>query len=319
MRLLSPQTRVLYLRRRGVVVLAWTDTLTPSIAITKPPFRIQEEGWGEFDMRIILTAADKEHPISHDLNFAQSRYESKHVIVRLIRLYFIWLKVGLTDVADIQKPQTGTPRRSARVRTGARRRERRQAQASSGRRRGFEEEEEDGQECTFWSMYEYKGGCSIWLNAMQVDMDRLADGLQKLGEDDLLQVVQMVHDNKAPDSYTKNDVERAFAGSVCACYADTDSSRGGIPRRPVHPPRQPDQDVVGLYPGQGGAVAVALKQEWTDGWMIGLQRTYVLLRCRVRNSYGPIMPVCRRAMMEHAEGPSLGSCLVLAYINKWMN
>lgn len=41
-------------------------------------------------------------------------------------------------------------------------------------------------------------------------MDKLADGLQRLGEDDLLQVVQMVHDNKAPDSYTKNDVEREF-------------------------------------------------------------------------------------------------------------
>lgn len=38
-------------------------------------------------------------------------------------------------------------------------------------------------------------------------MDKLADGLQKLNEDDLLQVVQMVHDNKTPDSYTKNDVE----------------------------------------------------------------------------------------------------------------
>lgn len=42
----------------------------------------------------------------------------------------------------------------------------------------------------------------------QVDMDKLADGLQKLGEDDLLQVVQLVHDNKSADSYTKNDVER---------------------------------------------------------------------------------------------------------------
>jgi transcription initiation factor IIF auxiliary subunit len=38
-------------------------------------------------------------------------------------------------------------------------------------------------------------------------MDKLADGLQKLNEDDLLQVVQMVHDHKTPDSYTKNDVE----------------------------------------------------------------------------------------------------------------
>jgi hypothetical protein len=38
-------------------------------------------------------------------------------------------------------------------------------------------------------------------------MEKLADGLQKLNEDDLLQVVQMVHDNKSTDTYTKNDVE----------------------------------------------------------------------------------------------------------------
>jgi len=38
-------------------------------------------------------------------------------------------------------------------------------------------------------------------------MEKLADGLQKLGEDDLLHVVQLVHDNKTEDTYTKNDVE----------------------------------------------------------------------------------------------------------------
>ena len=43
-----------------------------------------------------------------------------------------------------------------------------------------------------------------------VDMEKLADGLVKLDEEDLLQVVQMIHDNKSPDSYTKNDVEREF-------------------------------------------------------------------------------------------------------------
>lgn len=43
-----------------------------------------------------------------------------------------------------------------------------------------------------------------------VDMEKLAEGLVKLGEEDLLQVVQMIHDNKAPDTYTKNDVEREF-------------------------------------------------------------------------------------------------------------
>lgn len=41
-----------------------------------------------------------------------------------------------------------------------------------------------------------------------IDMDKLAEGLQKLGEDDLLQVVQMVHDNKSEDSWMRNDVER---------------------------------------------------------------------------------------------------------------
>lgn len=39
-------------------------------------------------------------------------------------------------------------------------------------------------------------------------MEKLADNLQKLGEDDLLQVVEMVHNNKTADTYTKNDVER---------------------------------------------------------------------------------------------------------------
>lgn len=50
------------------------------IAFNKPPFRISEEGWGEFDMQIEFTA-DKAHFIQHDLNFAQERYESKHVLV----------------------------------------------------------------------------------------------------------------------------------------------------------------------------------------------------------------------------------------------
>ena len=39
-------------------------------------------------------------------------------------------------------------------------------------------------------------------------MEKLAENLQKLGEDDLLQVVEMVHNNKTAETYTKNDVER---------------------------------------------------------------------------------------------------------------
>lgn len=49
-------------------------------------------------------------------------------------------------------------------------------------------------------------------------MERLADGLQKLNEDDLLEVVQMVHDNKAPDTYIKNDVERESSLLINSVY-----------------------------------------------------------------------------------------------------
>jgi transcription initiation factor TFIID/TFIIF subunit len=38
-------------------------------------------------------------------------------------------------------------------------------------------------------------------------MDRLAAGLQKLQEDDLLQLVRIVQENKTPDMYVKNDLE----------------------------------------------------------------------------------------------------------------
>ena len=43
-----------------------------------------------------------------------------------------------------------------------------------------------------------------------VDMDKLAEGLQRLTEDDLINVVQMVHEQKSSDTYTKNDVESMF-------------------------------------------------------------------------------------------------------------
>lgn len=40
-----------------------------------------------------------------------------------------------------------------------------------------------------------------------IDMDKLAEGLQRLDEDSLLHVVQLVHEQKSTETYTKNDVE----------------------------------------------------------------------------------------------------------------
>ncbi|KAJ5678008.1 Transcription initiation factor TFIID subunit 14 [Penicillium maclennaniae] len=132
-----------------------------------PPFRISEEGWGEFDMQIEFVA-DKSHIIQHDLNFAQERYESKHVVV------FKNPKPALLEKLRETGPVPGDENgmKNKRGATG---------EESAKKKKRTDK---------------------------NVDMDKLADGLQKLNEDDLLQVVQMVHDNKSSDSYTKNDVEQ---------------------------------------------------------------------------------------------------------------
>ncbi|KAL1998746.1 hypothetical protein VTN02DRAFT_5639 [Thermoascus thermophilus] len=151
-----------------------TYTLHPSFGdravqtFKNPPFRIQEEGWGEFDMQISLFAPDKEHIITHDLNFQQPRYESKHVIT--FRNPKPALLAALRESGPIPGDENGVKsKRSGVVEEGSKKKKR---------------------------------------VDKNVDMDKLAEGLQKLGEDDLLQVVQMVHDNKSADSYTKNDVEQ---------------------------------------------------------------------------------------------------------------
>jgi transcription initiation factor TFIID/TFIIF subunit len=53
--------------------------------IKQAPFRIQEQGWGEFDMSIVLTPFSQpkgEQTVFHDLNFQQERYESLQQFVR---------------------------------------------------------------------------------------------------------------------------------------------------------------------------------------------------------------------------------------------
>ncbi|KAI1402852.1 SAS complex, SAS5 subunit/transcription initiation factor IID, subunit 14 [Hypoxylon fuscum] len=39
------------------------------------------------------------------------------------------------------------------------------------------------------------------------DFEKMADAMTKLQEDDLLQVIQMIHDHKTDDTYTKNDID----------------------------------------------------------------------------------------------------------------
>lgn len=144
-----------------------TYNLHPSFAnpiqtFNSPPFRCQNEGWGEFDMSIDLYTTEKggKTTISHDLNFAKERYESKHPVS------FKNPSQALINILRETGPVPGDE--NGRIKKDAKRPK--------------------------------KGG--------NVDMEKLAEGLVKLGEDDLLHVVQMIHDNKTEETYTKNDIEQ---------------------------------------------------------------------------------------------------------------
>ncbi|KAJ4305614.1 transcription factor TFIIF complex subunit Tfg3 [Kalmusia sp. IMI 367209] len=134
----------------------------PKQTFKKPPFKIEEKGWGEFDMTIVLTGAHKggDHTLAHDLNFHAEKYEATHTVV------FRNPKPDLQALLE----QSGSDANGVRGKGDA---------AKNNKKR----------------------------RDKAVDMEKLADGLQKLNEDDLLQVVTMVHDNKTNETYTKNDVE----------------------------------------------------------------------------------------------------------------
>lgn len=145
----------------------------------KPPFRVAEDGWGEFELQVELKdLSGKAHTILHDLNFATPRYETKQIIA------FKNPKGALLDALRGSGPIPGESAAANGADTPA-----------AGKKRTSE--------IGGGATQKKKKG-----DSKAIDMDKLAEGLQKLGEDDLLQVVQMVHDNKSEDSWMRNDAER---------------------------------------------------------------------------------------------------------------
>jgi transcription initiation factor IIF auxiliary subunit len=117
--------------------------------------------------------AGKTHSVLHDLNFANPRYETKQIIT------FKNPKGNLLETLRNSGPIPG--------------------EAANGADIVKKRTSEIG---TAGAQKKRKAG-----DSKAVDMDKLAEGLQKLGEDDLLQVVQMVHDNKSEESWMRNDVD----------------------------------------------------------------------------------------------------------------
>ena len=66
-----------YNTKRKLIIIIIT------IVIKRPPFKVEEEGWGEFDLVVTLHFVEKEgtKELTHDLNFQESKYESPHKLV----------------------------------------------------------------------------------------------------------------------------------------------------------------------------------------------------------------------------------------------
>lgn len=145
----------------------------PNRTFTETPFAIEEQGWGGFplDISVFLLEKAGERKITHDLNFLQKEYEIDHVIqipTNKPLLATELLKSGSVDDAGAK----------------------RKASATNG--------EPKVKKAKTASASTIKGN---------VDIEKLAFGLTKLNEDDLVGVVQMVTDNKTPEMNVTNNVE----------------------------------------------------------------------------------------------------------------
>lgn len=203
-------------------------TLSPFAAFKTPPFRLEEKGWGEFDLNINLHVAERggEHKLTHDLNFQKTRYEVIHTLnfptnkPALLRLLAESGPVpekkgavaGAMDsidgaqqmhavgsatagVADLSLAAGGAPGTPL---GGGNPHKRKQDDGTLAAAAAAAAAGNGSATAKFKKKAKIEKG--------SVDLERLADGLRQLGEDDLLGVVEMVTDNLTKEMYIKNDV-----------------------------------------------------------------------------------------------------------------
>lgn len=158
----------------------------PNRTVKKPPFMVKETGWGEFDMGIVMHYADNGGSVTvrHDLNFQSEDYTVDHV------LSISTARPGLARLLLETGPVPGLDTGS--VDDGGAGRKKRKSEApdalSGASTPGTDSKKQRSR-------------------TKPVDMERLAEGLQRLDEDALLHVVQLIDDHKTADTYVKNDID----------------------------------------------------------------------------------------------------------------
>ncbi|KAF9276589.1 hypothetical protein BGZ68_009912 [Mortierella alpina] len=78
----------------------------PLRKVTEYPFELQEKGWGEFDMKIMLHFADKSTApfvLDHDLNFQTGHYEIAHTLINIQVLAQKFQELEPDDLVELVK------------------------------------------------------------------------------------------------------------------------------------------------------------------------------------------------------------------------
>lgn len=71
-----------------------------------------------------------------------------------------------------------------------------------------------------------KKGLATKKSAQKYDYEKIAEALEKLEEEDLLRVIQLINENKSVDTYIRSDVE---GKPILSCHALFFSSSRSIP------------------------------------------------------------------------------------------
>lgn len=171
----------------------------PTRTFTDSPFRIEEQGWGGFALNISLFLLDKggERKVTHDLNFIKDEYHVDHVISAPININKPNLmkelaKSGLVPSED----SISTNKRKIAVTSSAPATSSVTNSPASNNKTTTNEPKPKKQKIGNQPMI--KGS---------VDIERLAFGLTKLKDDDLVEIVHIITKNISPEMNFTNNVE----------------------------------------------------------------------------------------------------------------
>lgn len=162
----------------------------PMRTIKSPPFRVQEEGWGEFDIPISIHLVGLNgklgvRNINHDLNFLKEKYINDHQIT---------IPTNKSQALSKLLLESGTvPGGIDGISGGS-------GSAADNKRKA---DEIGGSKI---KKSKNGGSASVPVKGV-VDLEKLSNGLTKLSEDDLIVIVQMVTDNRTNEMNIKNDVD----------------------------------------------------------------------------------------------------------------